>query len=70
MVKGLAKVRATDPDRPNGLQRPHICLPRRSTNALDANNERAITEQLAHFYQGKTVVVVAHRLLPYAMPTK
>lgn len=33
-----------------------------ATNALDANNERAITEQLAHFYQGKTVVVVAHRL--------
>ena len=33
-----------------------------STNALDANNERAITENLSEFYQGKTVVVVAHRL--------
>lgn len=33
-----------------------------ATNALDASNERAITEGLASFYQGKTVVVVAHRL--------
>lgn len=33
-----------------------------ATNALDAHNERAITQQLTHFYQGKTVVVVAHRL--------
>ncbi|MDO4771734.1 peptidase domain-containing ABC transporter [Porphyromonas sp.] len=33
-----------------------------ATNALDANNERAITENLSGFYRGKTVVVVAHRL--------
>ena len=33
-----------------------------ATNALDANNERAITENLASFYRGKTVIVVAHRL--------
>lgn len=33
-----------------------------TTNALDANNERAITEKLENFYKGKTVVVVAHRL--------
>ena len=33
-----------------------------ATNALDANNERAITENLSDFYEGKTVVVVAHRL--------
>lgn len=33
-----------------------------ATNALDANNERAITENLSEFYRGKTVVVVAHRL--------
>ena len=33
-----------------------------ATNALDANNEREIMEQLERFYQGKTVVVVAHRL--------
>lgn len=33
-----------------------------ATNALDAENERAIVENLAAFYRGKTVVVVAHRL--------
>lgn len=33
-----------------------------ATNALDASNERAITENLSEFYRGKTVVVVAHRL--------
>lgn len=33
-----------------------------STNALDAKNERAIVENLDTFYQGRTVVVVAHRL--------
>lgn len=33
-----------------------------ATNALDANNERAIVENLSQFYEGKTVVVVAHRL--------
>ena len=33
-----------------------------ATNALDANNERAIIEKLEQVYKGKTVVVVAHRL--------
>ncbi len=33
-----------------------------ATNALDANNERVILENLNGFYKGKTVVVVAHRL--------
>lgn len=33
-----------------------------ATNALDANNERAIVENLNEFYRGKTVVIVAHRL--------
>jgi len=33
-----------------------------ATNALDAKNERAIVENLAQFYRGRTVVVVAHRL--------
>lgn len=33
-----------------------------ATNALDANNERDILENLQGFYRGKTVVVVAHRL--------
>ncbi|WP_455587323.1 peptidase domain-containing ABC transporter [Bacteroides sp.] len=33
-----------------------------ATNALDANNERKITDNLSSFYQDKTVIVVAHRL--------
>ncbi len=33
-----------------------------ATNALDANNEKAIVENLSAFYKNKTVVVVAHRL--------
>lgn len=33
-----------------------------ATNALDANNERSIVEKLEQFYDGRTVVVVAHRL--------
>ncbi len=33
-----------------------------ATNALDANNEKAIVENLQEFYKSKTVVVVAHRL--------
>ncbi len=33
-----------------------------ATNALDANNEREIMAQLHAFYEGRTVVVVAHRL--------
>lgn len=33
-----------------------------ATNALDANNERAIVENLMDFYKGKTVIIVAHRL--------
>lgn len=33
-----------------------------ATNALDANNEKEIMKQLREFYQGRTVVVVAHRL--------
>ena len=33
-----------------------------ATNALDANNERVIMENLDQFFKGKTVVVVAHRL--------
>jgi ATP-binding cassette subfamily B protein len=33
-----------------------------ATNSLDANNEKAILENLQQFFEGKTVVVVAHRL--------
>ncbi len=33
-----------------------------ATNALDANNERIIMNNLNQFFQNKTVIVVAHRL--------
>lgn len=33
-----------------------------ATNALDANNERIIVENLNQFFKGRTVLVVAHRL--------
>ncbi|MFN7539186.1 MAG: peptidase domain-containing ABC transporter [Bacteroidota bacterium] len=33
-----------------------------ATNALDANNEKVILENLNSFFENKTVVVVAHRL--------
>lgn len=33
-----------------------------ATNALDANNERVILDNLTKFYTGKTVVIIAHRL--------
>lgn len=41
---------------------PDYLLFDEATNALDANNERVITENLQPFYANKTVVVVAHRL--------
>jgi ATP-binding cassette subfamily B protein len=33
-----------------------------ATNALDANNERAIMENMKEYFKGRTVIVVAHRL--------
>ncbi len=33
-----------------------------ATNALDANNEKVIMENLEQFFKGRTVIVVAHRL--------
>ncbi|MDE5664076.1 MAG: peptidase domain-containing ABC transporter [Muribaculaceae bacterium] len=41
---------------------PSFILLDEATNSLDAANERAIVENLAEFYRGRTVVVVAHRL--------
>ncbi|MFA5433564.1 MAG: peptidase domain-containing ABC transporter [Candidatus Paceibacterota bacterium] len=41
---------------------PYFLFFDEATNALDANNERVIVENLQEFYQGKTVVIVAHRL--------
>ncbi len=33
-----------------------------ATSALDANNEKVIIENLGHFLEGRTAVVIAHRL--------
>ena len=41
---------------------PEIVLLDEATNSLDANNEAIIVENLTRFLQGKTTVVVAHRL--------
>lgn len=41
---------------------PRIFILDEATNSLDAANERAIVENLADFYRGRTVIVVAHRL--------
>ena len=41
---------------------PDILLFDEATSALDAKNERIIIENLNHFFKGKTVVVIAHRL--------
>jgi ATP-binding cassette subfamily B protein len=41
---------------------PRIIFFDEATNSLDANNEKVILENLQEFFQGKTVVVVAHRL--------
>lgn len=41
---------------------PEFILFDEATNSLDANNERIIMDNLQKFYQGKTVVISAHRL--------
>jgi len=41
---------------------PDIILFDEATNSLDANNEKAIVENLSGFFAGKTVIIVAHRL--------
>jgi ATP-binding cassette subfamily B protein len=41
---------------------PHYIFFDEATNALDANNERIIMENLQHFFKDRTVIIVAHRL--------
>ncbi len=41
---------------------PDIIIFDEATNSLDANNEKVIVENLSGFFEGKTVIVVAHRL--------
>lgn len=41
---------------------PIVILFDEATNALDANNEKTIIENLHEFFLGRTVIIVAHRL--------
>ncbi|MDI9339933.1 MAG: peptidase domain-containing ABC transporter [Sediminibacterium sp.] len=41
---------------------PEILFFDEATSALDAKNEQEIVEKLHHFFVGKTVVIIAHRL--------
>lgn len=43
-------------------KRPEILFFDEATNALDADNERKIINNLNAFFEGRTVVIVAHRL--------
>ena len=41
---------------------PKVLFFDEATNSLDANNEKTIMENLDAFFEGRTVIVVAHRL--------
>ncbi|HBE39951.1 MAG TPA: ABC transporter ATP-binding protein [Bacteroidales bacterium] len=41
---------------------PEILIFDEATNSLDANNEKAIVENLSDYFSKKTVIIVAHRL--------
>jgi ATP-binding cassette subfamily B protein len=41
---------------------PDIIIFDEATNSLDANNEKVIVENLSSCFEGKTVIIVAHRL--------
>lgn len=43
-------------------KQPEVIIFDEATNSLDANNERAITDNLSGFFRDRTVIVVAHRL--------
>lgn len=44
------------------LKNPDIILLDEPTSALDSENEKQVTEALNNLFQGKTVIIIAHRL--------
>lgn len=44
------------------LKNPNIILLDEPTSALDSFNEEMVSEALNNLFQGRTVIVVAHRL--------
>lgn len=43
-------------------RQPQYMMLDEATNSLDADNEREIVDNLADFYRGRTVILIAHRL--------
>lgn len=43
-------------------KQPSVVILDEATSALDASGERVITDRLAEFFAGRTVIIVAHRL--------
>jgi ABC-type transport system involved in Fe-S cluster assembly fused permease/ATPase subunit len=52
------------------LKNPPVLVFDEATSALDSANERAIQAELAAVAQGKTVLVIAHRLSTMCMRTR
>ena len=61
--KGVSQgTAATHLDSPCHLQKSGVYFLDEATNSLDATNEAHIMDNLHRFYEGRTVVVSAHRL--------
>jgi ABC-type multidrug transport system fused ATPase/permease subunit len=44
------------------LKNPEIILLDEPTSALDSFSEEAVTEAMQNLFQGRTVIIIAHRL--------
>jgi ATP-binding cassette subfamily B protein len=52
------------------IKNPDFLFLDEATNALDAINEGVIINNLNNFFNGRTVIIVAHRLSTVKMPIK